>query len=272
MHSVPIQEDISAALHVLDNHKLPPLEVGIILGSGLAHVADALENPLIIPTKELPGYPASTAPGHKGRLVIGTYESKQVLIVQGRIHVYEGYTPEQATFPVRLMAACGIKKLIITNAAGGINASYSPGTLMLIRSHIDATHRFPDILHEIGYPLPLEDEAYDVAWRTRVLEEAAQLPYTIQEGTYVWTKGPSYETKAEIIAFRHFGADAVGMSTVPEARQAHASGMQVIGVSTITNMAAGMTAEVLKHEDVLEVGKQARDRIEPLLQIILQKA
>ena len=271
MNYNPLGVDIQDALNTLTQYDFPKPEYALVLGSGLGTLADAVEDATIIPTHDIPGYPASTAPGHKGRLVIGRLEGKQVVVIQGRIHMYEGYSARESTFPIRLVHGMGASKLLLTNAAGGINENMGPGTLMFIRDHInfafasplsgpnvDGGPRFVDLCH-----------AYDPAWLEEAEQIALEAGIATQKGVYLWTKGPAYETKAEIKLYRHLGADAVGMSTVPEALQAVYLGMKVLGISTITNPATGLSPVPLKHEDVLEVGQKIRHTLEKLVRLIL---
>ena len=274
MNERPLGADVQDALKTLSQHNVAKPEIALVLGSGLGSLADAVENAFVLPTREIPGYPASTAPGHKGRLVFGTLEGKSVVVIQGRIHVYEGYSAREATFPIRLVHALGAEKLLLTNAAGGINPLMGPGTLMFIRDHInfafshplagpnvDGGPRFVDLCY-----------AYDPGWLEAAEKAALDAGVATQKGVYLWTQGPSYETKAEIKLYRYLGADAVGMSTVPEALQANYLGMKVLGISTITNPAAGMSPEPLRHEDVLKVGQEIRATLELLVRVILRKA
>lgn len=246
-------------------------ELVLILGSGLGALADEAEDAVAIPTADVPGYPRSTVPGHAGRLVFGRFEGRRVLFVQGRVHLYEGHPPRTLTFPVRLAHALGARKLLVTNAAGGIDPTMGPGTLMFITDHInfafanplsgparDGEPRFPDM-----------SAPYDPAWLDRAERLALERGIPTRRGVYIWTSGPSYETPAEIRFFRTVGADAVGMSTVPEVIQASALGMPVLGISAITNPAAGLNAAPLNHEEVMEVGRQVRDRFAALVRAIV---
>ena len=246
-------------------------ELVLILGSGLGALADEAEDAVAIPTTDIPGYPRSTVPGHAGRLVFGRFEGRSVLFVQGRVHLYEGHPPRALTFPVRLAHALGARKLLVTNAAGGIDPTMGPGTLMFIADHInlafanplsgparDGEPRFPDM-----------SAPYDPAWLDRAERLALDRGIPTRRGVYIWTSGPSYETPAEIRFFRTIGADAVGMSTVPEVIQASALGMPVLGISAITNPAAGLNAAPLNHEEVMEVGRQVRDRFATLVRAIV---
>ena len=246
-------------------------EMVLILGSGLGALADEAEDAVIIPTADIPGYPRSTVPGHAGRLVFGRLEGRSVLFVQGRVHLYEGHPPRALPFPVRLAHALGARKLLVTNAAGGIDPTMGPGTLMFIADHInlafvnplsgpvrDGEPRFPDM-----------SAPYDPAWLDRAERLALERGIPTRRGVYLWTSGPSYETPAEIRFFRTIGADAVGMSTVPEVIQAAALGMPVLGISAITNPAAGLNAAPLNHEEVMEVGRQVRDRFAALVRAVV---
>ncbi|NNE70526.1 MAG: purine-nucleoside phosphorylase, partial [Rhodothermales bacterium] len=226
--------------------------LALVLGSGLGELADTLPNPTVVPARDIPGYPASTVQGHKGRLIFGTLEDCDVVFVQGRSHMYEGLTLEQVTFPVRLAAALGASHVLLTNAAGGINRDFPPGTLMWINGHIDWIGPRPDLQPE---PL-IRRDSYDSAWLDSAASAAAAARIPVERGVYLWTLGPSYETKAEIRGFRRLGADAVGMSTVPEARAAAHLGLKVLGLSTITNPAAGLNSEPLGHEEVVETGRR----------------
>ena len=246
-------------------------ELVLILGSGLGALADEVEDAVVIPTSEVPGYPRSTVAGHAGRLVIGTFEGREVLFVQGRVHLYEGHAPSALTFPVRLAHGLGARRLLVTNAAGGIDPTMGPGTLMFISDHLnlafaspmsgpvrDGEPRWPDLA-----------APYDPDWLDRAEALALERGIPTRRGVYLWTRGPSYETPAEIRFFRRIGADAVGMSTVPEVIQATALGMPVLGISAITNAAAGLNAEPLNHEEVMEVGRQVRGRFATLVRAIV---
>jgi purine-nucleoside phosphorylase len=242
---------------------------GLILGSGLSALANLVLDPVVIETSEIPGYPASTVEGHVGKLVFGTIDGVSLVFVQGRLHVYEGHSIFNSTFPVRLLAGLGVKNLVVTNAAGGINPSFKPGTLMWITDHINWTNLNP-LIGSAPSPLPTSRQAchvkfYDSEWTTKAQNMATKLGIPTSTGTYLWTLGPSYETKAEIRAFKLIGADAVGMSTVPEVIQARSCSMKVLGLSTITNFAAGLSNDELNHQEVLEVGRRVRSDLERLV-------
>ncbi|MCA9916489.1 MAG: purine-nucleoside phosphorylase [Anaerolineales bacterium] len=268
----------TAAQTIRQRTKYQPT-IGLVLGSGLNDLANSIQNPDIIPYEEIPGWPRSTVVGHSGRLVIGTLEGQTVLAQQGRAHFYEGYDMEQITLPVRVMQALGIKTLIVTNAAGGINANFSPGDLMLITDHIN-------FLGMAGLnPLrgPNDDRigprfmdmigTYDKELGKLARETAVANNFTLQEGTYAYVAGPSFETPAELRFLRTVGADAVGMSTVPTVVIARHAGLRIMGISSITNMAVPdpKPGTVLDHEEVMEMGKQIVPRLTALLRGILQK-
>ena len=238
-------------------------EVALVLGSGLGALADEVEDAVVIPTGDVPHYPRSTVEGHAGRLVLGTMAGRPVLVIQGRVHLYEGHPARSLGFPVRLAHALGARGIVLTNAAGGINPAFGPGTLMLISDHLNLSFASP-LAGPVGEGetrFPDMSNPYDEAWREAARRVALDLKIPYREGVYVWTSGPSYETPAEIRFFARAGADAVGMSTVPEAIQAAALGMRVLGISTITNPAAGLDSTPLDHADVLEVGRRVRDRL-----------
>ena len=251
-------------------------DTGLILGSGLADLADVARNQVVIETESIPGYPRSTVQGHKGRLIFGTIEDRKVVFVQGRLHVYEGLSVRAATFPVRLLAELGVKSLILTNAAGGINPRFSPGTLMWITDHLNfSMGRSIQTDHTQGADTASRvrhgANPYDLEWTKRAAELAREMGVQTESGIYLWTLGPSYETKAEIRMFALLGADAVGMSTVPEAVEASARGMRVLGLSTITNLAAGLGDLSLNHDEVLEVGRQVQNDLQRLLRALIVK-
>lgn len=241
-------------------------ELGLVLGSGLGDLADVMKEPVILETSSIPDYPSSSVQGHSGRLVFGLLEGVQVVFVQGRLHMYEGHDMEAVAFPVRLLAALGVTSIVVTNAAGGINPAYPPGTLMWITDHINWTFENPmeALLPDVPAPVP-SGNPYDEAWTDTAQSVADNLGIATVTGTYLWTRGPNYETPAEIRAFRHLGADAVGMSTVPEVLVAHRLGLSVLGLSTITNPAAGLNTEPLNHEEVLETGRRVKSDLTRLV-------
>lgn len=229
--------------------------IGLILGSGLGVLGDEIENSVTIPYGNIPHFPESTVAGHKGQLVIGDLEGKKVVAMQGRFHFYEGYTMEQVTFPVRVMKELGVESLIVTNAAGGINTEYTPGDLMLISDHINNMGTNPLIgpnNDELGVRFPDMSSVYNKEYIKMAEECANKLNLNLQKGVYVGNTGPTYETPAEIKMLRTLGGDAVGMSTVPEVIIAGHAGLKVLGISCISNMAAGILEQPLTHTEVIE--------------------
>jgi len=237
-------------------------EVGLILGSGLGVLGDEIENPTLIPYNEIPHFPESTVAGHKGQLVIGTLEGKQVIAMQGRFHYYEGYSMQQVTFPVRVMKQLGIESIIVTNAAGGINKNFEPGDLMVINDHINNMGDNPLIGpndEALGVRFPDMSQVYDQTYSRHAEKCAKDLGIGIQQGVYVGNTGPTYETPAEVKMLRTLGGDAVGMSTVPEVTVAAHTGIRVLGISCISNMAAGILDQPLTHEEVIETTEKVKE-------------
>lgn len=262
-----------AANFILEKTKYKP-QIGLILGSGLGAIADQLENPEFYPYSELPHFPVSTVQGHAGRLVVGTLEGKIVVAMQGRFHYYEGYDIQEVVFPVRVMKALGIETLIVTNAAGAANTDFKPGDLMIIKDHLNLSGANPLIgknLDEFGPRFPDMSNAYNKDLRNRVKSIAQKLNIPVQEGVYAWFSGPTYETPAEVRMARILGADAVGMSTVPEVIIANHSGIKVIGVSCLTNMAAGILEQPLSHTEVMETSEIAREKFINLMKNIVRE-
>ncbi|MCK9598777.1 MAG: purine-nucleoside phosphorylase [Sphaerochaeta sp.] len=251
-----------AAMYITSRIGNTPVDIGMVLGSGLGGLADELQDAVAISYKDIPYFPVSTVFGHKGRLVVGTLEGKRVMCMQGRFHYYEGYGMDQVVFPIQVMHALGINNLLVTNAAGGVNSSYKPGDLMLITDHIkliaDSPMRGPnyDTLGERFFDMT---NAYDKRLSALAREEAKRLGITLHEGVYMFFAGPSYETPAEVRAARILGSDAVGMSTVPEALAASHMRMKVLGISCITNMAAGILDQPLNHAEVMETSDRVKE-------------
>jgi purine-nucleoside phosphorylase len=247
-------------------------QVGLILGSGLGAYGDKLENAKKIPYADVPHFPQSHVVGHKGCLAIGDRAGVRCIAMQGRVHMYEGHSAVTVAFPARVLVALGAKVLIITNAAGGLNPTWSPGTLMLIRDHIDMLRdhalRGPND-DRLGPRFPDMTKAYAPELRTLVKEAATGAKIALQEGVYVAMPGPTYETPAEVQMLQRLGADATGMSTVPEVCVARHMGARVIGISCITNQAAGITGKELSHEEVTETATRVRATFESLLDAIL---
>jgi purine-nucleoside phosphorylase len=236
-------------------------KIGLILGSGLGVLAEEIEQPVKIAYNEIPDFPVSTVEGHAGQLVFGTIHGVEVVAMQGRFHFYEGYSFEKVTFPVRVMKELGVETLIVTNAAGGVNVSFSPGDLMIITDHINNMGTNPLIGpndSRLGVRFPDMSEAYTKELRVLAKQISEQLNIPTQEGVYVGNTGPTYETPAEVRMIRTLGGDAVGMSTVPEVIVARHAGMKVMGISCISNMAAGILDQPLNHEEVIETTEMVK--------------
>jgi purine-nucleoside phosphorylase len=263
----------SAAQSILQKTTLRP-RIGLVLGSGLGSFADSLTDSTKIPFHEIPDFPRSTAIGHAGQLVIGHAANIPVAVMQGRVHLYEGYSPQQVAFPMRVFGRMGIRAVILTNAAGGINLTYKQGALVLISDHINLQNtnplagpnddrfgvRFPDMTH-----------AYSKPYREMAKEEARNLGMTVHEGVYAALLGPSYETPAEIRYLRTIGADLVGMSTVFEVIAARHMALKVLAISCVTNMAAGILDQPLSHQEVMETGERVKASFESLLRAVLPR-
>ncbi len=246
--------------------------VAVVLGSGLGAFADELAEAQSIPYAEIPGWPASTAAGHAGKLVLGKIAGLDIAVMAGRAHLYEGYTPAQVTFGVRVLHRIGARSIVFTNAAGGINLSYTRGALVLISDHINLQGSNPLIGpndDSQGPRFPDMTEAYSRAYRAKAHETASTLGIPLEEGVYAAFTGPNYETPAEIRYLRAIGADLVGMSTVPEVIIANHLGMQVLAISCVTNMAAGILPQKLDHKEVMETGDRVRDTLIRFLKALL---
>jgi purine-nucleoside phosphorylase len=250
------------------------LHVGIVLGSGLGAVADAVDDPAIVSYGEIPHFPQSTVEGHSGRIVAGMLGGARVIVMQGRVHYYEGYSPLEVTFPMRVLGALGVRAVVLTNAAGGIHTGYRVGQLVALTDHINQMGWNPlngpnesRFGFRPGAGLRFFDmtEAYSKELRALACQAALEEGFTLEEGVYLATPGPSFETPAEIRAFRALGATLVGMSTVPETLVARHMGMEVLGISCVTNLAAGMGATPLSHEEVNETGRRVENRLAGLL-------
>ncbi|MBB6730460.1 purine-nucleoside phosphorylase [Cohnella zeiphila] len=262
-----------AAAYIASLTPLQP-ELGLILGSGLGVIGDEMEEAVTIPYADIPHFPVSTVEGHAGELVVGRLQGRVVALMRGRFHMYEGYEPERTALPVRVMKQLGAKALLVTNAAGGINLDFASGNLMLISDHINLTGRNPLVGpndNALGVRFPDMSEAYSRRLRQVAKETAAELGVPLQEGVYVGLLGPSYETPAEIRMLRALGADAVGMSTVPEVIVARHSGMEVVGISCITNMASGILDQPLSHEEVMETTERVKSQFVSLVLALLPK-
>jgi purine-nucleoside phosphorylase len=263
----------SAAQLVLSRTSHRP-KIALVLGSGLGAFADSLTDAARIPYAEIPGFPKSTAIGHAGQLAIGKVGSVPVAAMQGRAHLYEGYSGQEVTFCIRVFGRLGIRAVILTNAAGGISTSYSQGALVLIRDHINLQGSNPLVGandDRFGVRFPDMTHAYDRDYRAMAREEAAKLNTTLHEGVYAAMLGPSYETPAEIEFLRRIGADLVGMSTVAEVIAARHMGIKVLAISCVTNMAAGIVDQPLSHAEVMETGERVKGIFEALLRAILPR-
>ena len=271
--------EIQAAVDYIRSRTQTRPQIGLILGSGLNSLADTVESPDVIPTADIPHWPHSTVPGHVGRLIIGQLEGSSILVLQGRTHFYEGYSMDRVTLPIRVMAALGIHTIIVTNASGGLNPTYEPGDLMLIRDHIN----FPGMAgsnplrgpndEALGPRFPDMSAAYDPALRALSRRVAADAGFSLYEGVYAYVGGPSYETPAELRFLQIVGADAVGMSTAPEVVVARHAGIRVLGISTIANLALpdpppGLT---VNHEEVLEMGARAVPRLISVIRGVIRQ-
>ena len=246
--------------------------LGLILGSGLGDFADQVEDPTAIPYSGIPNFPVSTVEGHSGQLVVGTIGGVPVAVMQGRVHAYEGYSMTEVTFPTRVLGLLGVERLIVTNAAGGINTSYGQGAIVAISDHINFTGtnaalgpnepRFGQRFFDMS-------QAYSPALRQLAREEASKQGWKLDEGVYLAALGPSYETPAEIRAFRTLGADLVGMSTVHEVIVARHMGIEILGLSVVTNMAAGVLDQPINHEEVMETGRRIAGQFTSLLTALI---
>lgn len=268
---------LAAVAYIRARHAASPV-LGIILGSGLGSFAAQVEQPTVLPYSEIPGFPVSTVEGHSGKLVLGTIGGVSVAVMQGRVHAYEGYSMDQVTFPTRVLGLLGCASLIVTNAAGGINTSYAEGGLVAISDHINLTGanaavgpnepRF-GLRPNTGYRFFDMTTAYSPRLRSLAAAEAARQNIPLPEGVYIAVLGPSYETPAEIRAFRTLGADLVGMSTVHEVIVARHMGIEVLGISLVTNMAAGVLDKPLHHEEVMETATRVEAQFTALLRALV---
>lgn len=270
-------DDVSEAAQFL-RAKLGRLQphLGIVLGSGLGAAANTVHDPVIVPYESIPHFPKSTVEGHSGRLVAGTLGGTPVVVMQGRVHFYEGYSPQDVTFPMRVMGALGIRAVILTNAAGGIVDGYKIGQLVLIADHINMMGwnplvgpnepRFAFNRSDCGLRFFDMSDAYSKRLRQVAIQATEMEGQALEEGIYLAVSGPSFETPAEIRAFRTMGATLVGMSTVPETIVARHMGIEVLGISCVTNLAAGLSPTPLSHTEVFEAGKQVERKLAELLE------
>jgi len=262
-----------AAQFVLARTSLRP-RIGVVLGSGLGGFADELRETTLIGFAEIPHFPRSTAVGHAGRLVLGSLDNLPLAVMQGRAHLYEGYSAKDVAFPVRVLARLGVRAVVLTNAAGGINLNYRRGALVVVRDHISLQGVSPltgPNDDRLGPRFPDMSDAYKAQFRQFALEELERLGERIFEGIYAAVSGPSFETPAEIRFLRTIGADLVGMSTVPEVIAARHMGLEVLAISVVTNMAAGVTEEKITAEEVLDTGERVRGKLVALLRAVVPK-
>ena len=257
---------------IKENSKVKP-KIGLILGSGLGGLADELEDAEALNYKDIPNFPVSTVEGHSGKLVLGKLQGKEVVAMQGRFHYYEGYSQSEITFPVRVMKDLGVEVIIVTNAAGGVNMGFVPGDLMIIEDHINFSGSNPLIGKNddrLGDRFPDMSSAYSLKYREIVKNTARDLGIELKQGVYMYFSGPNYETPSEVKMARILGADAVGMSTVPEVITAVHSKIDVIGISCITNMAAGILEKPLCHEEVIETTQKVKSNFIKLVKGVVE--
>jgi purine-nucleoside phosphorylase len=263
---------LEAATAVMASRIRQTPRLAIVLGSGLGLLADEVEDAVSIPYGEIPHFPISTAPGHAGRMIVGAFQGLPVAMMAGRVHLYECYSAAQVVFPVRLLRQLGVETLIVTNAAGGVNSRFSSGALMLITDHINLTGHNPLVGpndDRFGARFPDMTEAYSLELRTLAERAAAKTGVPLEEGIYLGLLGPTYETPAEVRMVRMLGGDAVGMSTVLEVIAANHMGMRVLGISCITNMAAGMLPQKLNHEEVMDTASRVSGQFAALLRSVV---
>ncbi|HPF16886.1 MAG TPA: purine-nucleoside phosphorylase [Thermotogota bacterium] len=249
-------------------------KIGIILGSGLSGIAEELENKKVFNYSDIPGFPLSTAPGHKGELIFGKLGKNEIILMNGRFHYYEGYEMNQVVFPIRVMQMMGVEYLFITNAAGGLNPDFEIGVPMLIKDHINMMGDNPLIgqnIEEWGPRFPDMSDTYQTELRKLILETAREIGESLYEGIYVAVSGPNFETPAELKMFRHMGGDAIGMSSVPEAICAAHGGIKVVGLSAITDKAVGEDLQPLTAQEVIEVARKTGNKISTLIKAVCEK-
>lgn len=266
-------DEIYAARDYIQSRYKNPIDVAIVLGSGLGPLADVINEPVEIDYKDIPYFPVSTVPGHAGKLIIGEIGGKTVACMKGRFHFYEGYDMQKVTMPIRVFSALGIKNLIVTNACGGVRDDLNPGQIVIISDHLSfmmpSPLRGPN-LDDFGPRFKDMTDVYTSTLRSLALESAKKVNVDVKEGVYCFFKGPQFETPAEIRAFKTLGADMVGMSTVPEAIVARHSDMKILGISLVTNKAAGLSNNELNHIEVMEAANSAEERLVKLVNQILE--
>ena len=272
MNNAQEQKIIRDAVKIIRDRVDFDAEVGMILGSGLGDYADRIENAVKIPYSAIPNFPVSTVDGHAGQFVLGSCKGKKVIAMQGRVHYYEGYTQKEITLPIRIMKRIGVGKVLLTNAAGGVNRSFAPGTLMMIRDHINYSGSNPLIgrnFEEDGPRFPDVSRVYQKELRQKLKVLAEQEGIHLEEGVYMMFSGPCYETPAEVRMAGIVGADAVGMSTVPEAIVCAHCGIPVLGISCITNYAAGILDQPLSHQEVVETAERVKSTFVKVVDLVL---
>jgi purine-nucleoside phosphorylase len=272
--SQTVYERVEHAARTIRARTSEDVRLALVLGSGLGAFADDVEDAVSVPYEEIPGFARPTVEGHAGRLVLGKIEGVSVAVMQGRFHYYEGYAFEEVIFPIRTLCSLGVKSLVLTNAAGGINVAFDQGALMIISDHLNLMGTSPlRGAHDarFGQRFPDMSEIYSRDYQEIAVEEAGSMGLELRRGIYAALSGPSYETPAEIRMLRTLGADAVGMSTVPEAIAAQQMGVKVLGISCITNMAAGVIGEPINHQEVIETGERVRETFKELLRRVIPR-
>jgi purine-nucleoside phosphorylase len=267
-------ERLARAAKYIQSERACSPKVGLVLGSGLGAYVDQLEDVTIIPYSEIPDFHQTSVEGHAGRLIIGKVKGVEVVILQGRLHAYEGHDMHEVVFPIRVLSTLGIETLILTNAAGGVNESFSPGDLVLIEDHINLMGKNPLIgpnINDLGPRFPDMTNAYDLNLRQYAQKSATELGHELKSGVYCSVLGPTYETPAEVRMIRSLGGDMVGMSTVPESIAANHLGLKVLGVSCITNMAAGMANKKLLHEEIKDEALKVMEKFTQILSSTIEK-
>lgn len=265
-------DNVNESLAYIESRCKYKPDIALVLGSGLGFLADKIENPIIIDYSSIPHFKTSTVESHDNKLVIGDLFNKKVLVMQGRIHYYEGFSQQDITYPIKVFKKMGIEKILLTNAAGGCNIDFLPGDIMIVEDHINFSGANPLIGEndeDLGPRFPDMSNVYDRESIKLIEECSVRCGVNLKKGTYMFFTGPSYETPAEIRMARILGADAVGMSTVPEAIVANYCGMKVLALSCISNLAAGMTEKVLSHREVIETADKVKGKLSELIEEII---
>lgn len=272
MPGASLRQRVEQAEAILRKTGRPAPEIAVVLGSGLGPVAEAVQDPAVVPFTDLPCLPAPTVPGHAGRVLLGRLGGRNAVVFQGRVHLYEGHPHAQVIVPTVLARRLGARLLVVTNAAGSLHAELRPGSLVLLADHLDLADADPTGAHDglLDGPkfTPLND-CYTPAWRARARAAAARLGLPVREGVYAMMRGPAYETPAEIRMLRTLGADVVGMSTVPEAIAARNLGLEVLGITTVTNLAAGVEGATPSHEEVAQIARDVGPQLARWLEATL---